>query len=702
MVNSATPPQPATNAAAADSSVVLVVASSESIAKRIESHLRNNGHAIRTAWVTDVEDVSESLRRGAPDLVLCGASSPQTPCKDVLALCQRLAPELPVLALYPRSDTQQRLAAMAQGVRDCVACDDDYDLRHLELVLLRELAVHRKSRDLKLTRKRLQDFESRHHELLSGTNDAVAHLQEGILSNLNPAFAQLLGYDDTASLAGQPLMDLVAPEYQPRVKEQLRLLARGKTDNRILDGALLHRDGHSIPIYARLTVSEIDGEQLIEMLIRAELPSPSPATVAEDDPAPRKAGRLAFFDALTASLQDAAAQQRQGAALLLTVDGFATLEQQLGLHDSEHAILQLRDWLGTRLHEGEPLFRFSTHELAIVRAVADLGKLQAWMDGLSADIAQQIFSTSGHEAQLSVSVAAYPFNGSETPLALVTELTTAARQVASRGARQTLIVGATAQSSQHEREDARKAELVRKALADNRLKLAYQSIMSLEGDPRQHFDVLVRLIDESGHELHAAEFLGAAEKSQQMRLVDRWVTTQALKVQSKRSGADEPTSLFIKISEETLKDSEAFIAWLQELLKARALKSGELVFQFQELALQNHIRKAKLVTRALVDLGAEVAIEHFGIGQNSAQMIEHLPMQYLKFHQSFTKNFGERDTMQRMSALAELARQRKIKVIVSHIEDANAMARLWQMGVNFIQGYHIQEPEVVMLAAERR
>ena len=36
-------------------------------------------------------------------------------------------------------------------------------------------------------------------------------------------------------------------------------------------------------------------------------------------------------------------------------------------------------------------------------------------------------------------------------------------------------------------------------------------------------------------------------------------------------------------------------------------------------------------------------------------------------------------------------------VAVSHVEDANVMARLWQMGVNYISGYHVQEPEVVLL-----
>src|SRR3546814_11546260 len=66
--------------------------------------------------------------------------------------------------------------------------------------------------------------------------------------------------------------------------------------------------------------------------------------------------------------------------------------------------------------------------------------------------------------------------------------------------------------------------MVRKAIADNRLKLAYQSIASLEGDSRQHFDVLLCLIDEEGHEQHASEFIRAAEKGGLMFDIDRLVT----------------------------------------------------------------------------------------------------------------------------------------------------------------------------------
>ena len=34
--------------------------------------------------------------------------------------------------------------------------------------------------------------------------------------------------------------------------------------------------------------------------------------------------------------------------------------------------------------------------------------------------------------------------------------------------------------------------------------------------------------------------------------------------------------------------------------------------------------------------------------------------------------------------------------------EANAMARLWQLGVTYIQGFHVQAPEAVLLATDVR
>lgn len=686
-------PAPATVTA---SSVILMAAASESVGKRIESYLRNAGHALRCAWVTDLEDVESALRSGTPDVLIC-VEGTAMPVKDVIELSRRLMPDLPVLVLNPQMTTEDQVAALAAGASDLISNEDLRHMRHLELVVLREIERHHRLRDLRSTRQRLADFEARHQQLVAGTNDAIAHIREGILSDANPAFAQLLGYASTDELTALPLMDLVAEDHQPKVKEHLKLFLRGRNEGKPLECCLLHRNGRRVSISANLTRSNVDGESLIEMLIRSETPA-----AAANIRATPGADRLAFFEALSAAIAGAGQQKEQRAVLLLIVDDFAGTEQRLGLHDAVQAVDQCRDWLQERLKPQDQIFRFSTHEIACLIARPAAAEIVELGEALVRDIARQIFNTAGHEAHLSLTVAAYPYSGSENAAALTAELVKSARKLSAKGGKQFANLGPNAESSQQQREDARKAEMVRKAIEDNRLKLAYQSIASLEGDTRQHFDVLVRVIDENGRELHASEFIGAAERHGLLVSIDRWVTARALKVQAKREAAQDTSSLFVKLSQDSLKDAETFITWLGEQLRSRALKPGELVFEMQEAVVQNHIRKARLITKALIERGAQIAIEHFGIGSNSAQLIEHIPMNFIKFHHSFTTNFNDKEAHRKMTTLMELAKTKHIKVIVSHVEDANVMARLWQMGVNFIQGYHVQEPEVVLLSADVR
>ena len=52
----------------------------------------------------------------------------------------------------------------------------------------------------------------------------------------------------------------------------------------------------------------------------------------------------------------------------------------------------------------------------------------------------------------------------------------------------------------------------------------------------------------------------------------------------------------------------------------------------------------------------------------------------------------------RVSDLVADAREKGIATIAERVEDANTMAVLWQIGVEYIQGYQVKEPEVVLAA----
>ena len=64
---------------------------------------------------------------------------------------------------------------------------------------------------------------------------------------------------------------------------------------------------------------------------------------------------------------------------------------------------------------------------------------------------------------------------------------------------------------------------------------------------------------------------------------------------------------------------------------------------------------------------------------------------------SLKKN--DRPLQEQVKALVDLARAASVATIAERVEDANTMAVLWQLGVEFVQGYFVSTPEEVVLGA---
>ena len=673
---------------ASANTLIVVLSASENNAKRVENHLRNAGHPIRTLWTSDIHDLENLLTRNAPDLMLCAEGLPQAPFAEVMDRCRKINADLPVLLLTHHFTAENTLMALDLGARDQVSYEDARYLRHLERVCLRELDAYENFRKLQLTRAETAAVESRNKHLLTVSTDAVASVSEGIIIEMNPAFAKLLNQEHVDNMVGQPLMDIMASDSQGPIKEYLKLLQKGKAEAKPVECYLLKGDGSSAKVSISFSTSRAGSENLVQLLIKA----PKAAAVSEA----LATGRIPFMKLLAQALRQP--QQQPQAAILVSVDDFASTEARLGFADSDEAILKLMEWIRARLGPGEQLVRVSSGELALLVQRPQVSDITQLCEMFCREIYKHVFTTRNKDAHLSVSIAAYPFATEEKADHVIEEITREARQLSANGGNRSVVLGPTAKSAETAREEARQAAFIKKAIEDNRLRLAYQSISSLEGDPRQHMDVLLRIMDEGGQEIAAADFISIAEKFNLTRVLDRWVTNSVLRILSKRKPSDEPVTYFVKISQETLKESEVFITWLTELLKGRTLNPGELVFTFQEARLQNHIRKAKALVKSLHDIGAGIAIEHFGKDSNSMQLMDYIPANFIKFDASFTRDFNDKGTNKVMSELMDAAKKKQMKTIVCHVEDANVMARLWQMGVNFIQGFHVQEP--VLSAAE--
>lgn len=676
------------------SGMLVIVTASEETSRRIESHLRNAGHPLRVTWLATLEDIEDMLRHAPPDLLLCDRELRGLTRDRVLSACRSLRPELPVLLLARDTGTEGATAALAAGAQDLVACEDAAQLRHLELVVMREIIQHQRLRRLRQLQAQLADCESRHRQLLNAMQEAVGLVQEGIVSAANPALLRLLGHDEDDRLTGLPLIDLVDPAHRASIKAQLRAIHQGRLPVEWLPLRLAGRHA-PIDVELQLIPGMQDGERTIELLVRAAAEPAAQPTAAASAAAMMPGGRGAFLAALERVHGRPGAQ----AALLLQVDAHEALEQRLGIAEAEATVAEIGRLLQSALGSADSLAAYAPDQFALVLSRATHAEIEAEAERLRRLIAERLIATPSHETQASLSIAVHSLD-SGLPLAgAVHTLVAEARRLSTAGGNRLAVLGA-ARADEDARLLARRAAQVEAALADNSLQLAYQSIASLEGDTQAHYDVLLRMLDEQGRELRAAEFLPAAARHGLMLRVDRWVVTTALGILARRTTRQDAATLFVKLSEDTLREADGFVSWLQAQCRLRPLQADELVFEIPERVLQGHLGKARLLVDALKALGAGLAIEHFGIGSHPLQMLDHLPAQYLKFDASFTQHFGERDTQSRLQALVEAGRERGMKTIVCHVEDANLMARLWQIGINFIQGYHVNEPEVVLLGGE--
>jgi EAL domain-containing protein (putative c-di-GMP-specific phosphodiesterase class I) len=241
-------------------------------------------------------------------------------------------------------------------------------------------------------------------------------------------------------------------------------------------------------------------------------------------------------------------------------------------------------------------------------------------------------------------------------------------------------------------DEARINELIQHALENDRFRLVYQPIVSLQGDSREHYAVLTRLLDNNNEEILPDYFIRHAKQGEQMAKVDRWVINRAIQELAEQRKEGKKVNFFINISSAGLED-DGMLLWICDCLRKHKAKGPWITFQIHERDLRNHIQSAKKLIEGLKKIKCQLAIDQFGASPKAETLLKHLAVDFVKFDFELMQELASRqDQQDHLNELNALARQHNIKTIAMGVEDANSLAILWTVGVNYIQGYFLQEP----------
>ncbi len=667
-------------------------------AEALMNVLRNAGIVVRDTRVEDDEDLTTALEENPVDLVLTKHELPYLTAKQAIEIVTRTGRDIPVVVVIPEGDTTDGDEILQLGARDTVTQNQPDRLR---LVVTRELEALNDRRALRRCEKLLHETEKRARDLIDSSRDAIAYVHEGMHIYANKAYLDMFSLEDAEDVEGIPIMDMVSSEDSPKLKDFLRSYSKGQVNDHTLSIQGKNAEGSAFQITMEFSPASMDGEVCTQIIIRDQANNKELEkklnVLSQQDLLTGLYNRKYLIEQLDLLIARAMDGESRGTLFLIQLDKYDEIKDAHGIAGSDLLLSDVATLLKEKLSHLGILAHFDGPVYALLVQKTDAKKSEQIADGLCKLINDHISDVGKQTVTTTASVG----------ISLVNETTKRASDTVAHaergcqnafrdgGNRFSLYTPAIEDLEENEQLSHRAAQITA-ALKNNRFRLLFQPVVSLHGEPGEHYEILARMLDEDNSEIAPQDFIPAAEKSNLMGYIDRWVIANAMMLLSEREKQDVHSRFFIKISSGSLCDEE-FLPWLNERLKSLRINADNLVFEIAEETALNFMKQAKATVEGLIQLRARSALENFGTEQNTFQALKHLKVNYIKIHGDLISTLATNiDNQEKVKSIAEHAAQQNMQTIAAFVEDANSLAVLWQCSVDFIQGYFLQQPDSEM------
>ncbi|GAA5785857.1 hypothetical protein GCM10007860_14680 [Chitiniphilus shinanonensis] len=234
---------------------------------------------------------------------------------------------------------------------------------------------------------------------------------------------------------------------------------------------------------------------------------------------------------------------------------------------------------------------------------------------------------------------------------------------------------------------------LRQAAEQDWFRLYFQPIVPARpGRGTRHHEVLLRLVDEHGKVIPPGAFIPAAERYDLMATIDRWVIAHTLKVLR-----DEGPHIQLSVNLSGKSLNRQTLAFVLERLEETQVTPSQLCFEITETSAIANIQESTQFIEALRQRGCRFALDDFGSGFSSFTYLKTLPVDYLKIDGSLIRDVVHDDVSRQMViAVNRIAHAMGRQTIAEYVESEDIARALREIGVDFLQGYHIGMPEPVL------
>lgn len=657
-------------------------------AEQLISHLRNGGMAVRPQRPGSEEELVQLLASQSVDMVLASIDAKYLPLAKVVEQVNTTGKDIPVLASTGVLDEKTALAALAMGTRDIALRNRP---EHVQAVVRNEFAALLARRSLRHLEASLRETERRCDALIASSRDPIAYVHEGMHIRANDAYLEMFGFEGFDEIEGLSVLDLIGAGHADDFKQLLKKLSKGESPPRQMALQAQRTDGSTFDAVMEFTQATYEGESCLQIVFRQQTVDAEMVreldTLRQRDSLTGLFNRQHFMTELEAAVVRATEGKGQQAFLLVEPDHYENLLGEIGLAAADDLIKGIAQRLQSALDADTVAARLSDHSFAVLCLAHDHTHSLGQAEKVREAFHGHILEVGDRSVNLGVSIGGVQIG---EKIASVSQVMGKSSQclascIGMGGNRIEIFDPAARDRAEEERIQAW-VQRIREALSDDQFVLHYQPIISLTGAVEENYDVYLRMRGQGGEIIPPMTYLAIAEEHGLLDDIDRWVIQHAIAVIAERMKAGKHTNLFVKVTPASLVEGglEVFIG---EQLKARGVPGDRLVLQIPESKVFTHLKAVQSFQKAVAALGCRVALEQFGTGLNSFQMLSHFDPAILKIDRGFITELSKNpDVQKQVRDIVERAHAAGKQTVAEFVSDAGTMSVLFAMGMDFVEG----------------
>jgi len=669
---------------------ILFIENSLEEAEQIISLLRNSGIAVRPARGTNAEQVQAALHELEPDIVMFDPAITTLQLREVVKLMDAYGRDYALLGLVDAMDNQLVADLFVGGARGVAARTHP---KQLTAVLQREFDSLQARRQLRRLEASLRESERRCDALLDSSTDAIAYVHEGMHVRANRAYLETFGYDEFDDLLGMPVLDMIDSSHA----DEFKAILRGQQGQEKLPSQLSLRarraDASHFDATVEFAPATFEGEPCLQIVFRRQLVDPATLAQLQRDPVTGLFNRAHTLERIDTAVAAAANGKKGQALLLIEPDNWSSIVAGIGLGKADELLAGFADRIRILLGATDVAGMLAEHTFGVVLDSRQDEAIREWIGKLQHSVSNEIFDAGSRSITVNTSIGGSLLGekNANTDL-LLNQASQALRNAQSQGGSKVELHDPAAREKADEEREQYWLGLLKDALANDGLMLYHQQAISLQDAEGDFSEILLRMNGPQG-EVLPGFFMPIAEKHGLNGDIDRWVLKQTIKILRERDKHGQPTTFFVKLTAASLQD-EHLLPWLGEQLAAANLKHGRIVLEMTESKVMTLLRPTQEFVNGWKKLGGKFALEQFGSGLNSFQLLNHVDADYVKIDRSYMAELPRHpENQKKVTEICQQARELKRQTIAEWVEDATSTSLLFACGVDFVQGNFLQPPQ---------